>query len=64
MVGILGQSSDISKDVDGKVLPEIKATMKLNRDLPNRQPRKRVVVVGLGMVGIAFMSVIIKIETN
>lgn len=53
-----GQSSSTWNDAEAKMLPEKIAEMKLNGVHPeNTGKRKRVVIVGLGMVGIAFMSV-------
>lgn len=51
-----GQSSSTWNDAEAKKLPEKIAEMKLNGVQPeNTGKRKRVVIVGLGMVGISFM---------
>lgn len=51
-----GQSSSTWQDAEANKLPEKVEKMKLNGELPKgNSNRKRVVVVGLGMVGIAFM---------
>lgn len=42
-------------DAEANKLPEKVEEMKTNGELPKGEGRKRVVVVGLGMVGIAFM---------
>ena len=42
-------------DAEANVLPEKVASMRKAGDLPQNPDRKRIVVVGLGMVGIAFM---------
>lgn len=42
-------------DAEANVLPEKVEKMELNGEIPKNSDRKRVVVVGLGMVGVAFM---------
>jgi nitrite reductase (NAD(P)H) len=42
-------------DPEANKLPEKVEDLKINGELPTGTGRKRVVVVGLGMVGIAFM---------
>jgi nitrite reductase (NAD(P)H) len=70
-----GQSSSTWNDAEASKLPEKVAEMKLNGELKsngdvtnsgvlNGTPRKRVVVVGLGMVGVAFMQVISLSQLN
>ena len=50
-----GQSNSTWNDAEANVLPETAAKMEKNGELPKPANRKRVVIVGLGMVGIAFM---------
>lgn len=61
-----GQSSSTWNDAEASKLPEKVEDMKLNGDMksngdvvdddvPKKTTRKKVVVVGLGMVGVAFM---------
>lgn len=45
-------------DAEANVLPEKIEEMEKKGEIPQTTSRKRVVVVGLGMVGIAFMSVV------
>ena len=42
-------------DVEANKLPETVSKMEEQKELPKDTKRKRIVVVGLGMVGIAFM---------
>jgi nitrite reductase (NAD(P)H) len=42
-------------DAEANKLPEKVAELEANGKLDGAHPRKRIVVVGLGMVGIAFM---------
>ena len=49
-----GQTSSTWNDAEAKKLPEKLAEMELSGNSENLE-RKRIVVVGLGMVGIAFM---------
>ena len=44
-------------DPEANVLPDKVEAMEANDEIPKNTTRKRVVVVGLGMVGIAFKSV-------
>lgn len=44
-------------DAEANQLPEKVAEMERKGEIDDRHPRKRIVVVGLGMVGIAFMLV-------
>lgn len=44
-------------DPEANRLPDKVAEMSTKEELPSSPKRKRVVVVGLGMVGIAFMCV-------
>jgi hypothetical protein len=48
-------SNGVWNDVEANKLPEKVEELKINGELPTGTGRKRVVVVGLGMVGIAFM---------
>ena len=50
-----GQSNSEWNDVEANKLPEKVQEMAINGDLPKSAGRKRLVVVGLGMVGVAFM---------
>jgi nitrite reductase (NAD(P)H) len=52
-----GQSSSTWNDAEAKKLPEKVEEMRINGENfdGNKSERKRLVVVGLGMVGIAFM---------
>jgi nitrite reductase (NAD(P)H) len=49
-------------DVEANKLPETVEEMKINEELPKTEGRKRLVVVGLGMVGVAFMCVPVQVE--
>lgn len=42
-------------DAEANKLPETVSEMEERKELPKNTKRKRIVVVGLGMVGIAFM---------
>ena len=42
-------------DAEANLLPEKVEELKLKGELPKDTKRKRIVVVGLGMVGVAFM---------
>jgi nitrite reductase (NAD(P)H) len=55
MADARGQSSSTWNDAEAKKLPERLSNMNLNGTSSAEVKRKRVVVVGLGMVGIAFM---------
>jgi nitrite reductase (NAD(P)H) len=50
-----GQSSSTWNDAEAKVLPDTFKNLEVHDDGATEPARKRVVVVGLGMVGIAFM---------
>lgn len=50
-----GQSNSEWNDAEANRLPEKVAEMSVNGELPQNSGRKRLVVVGLGMVGVAFM---------
>jgi nitrite reductase (NAD(P)H) len=54
-----GQSSSTWNDAEAKKLPEKVEEMESKGEIPgeDKSARKRLVVVGLGMVGVAFMSV-------
>jgi nitrite reductase (NAD(P)H) len=50
-----GQSNSEWNDAEANKLPEKVEELKINGKLPKGSGRKRLVVVGLGMVGVAFM---------
>ena len=50
-----GQSNSEWNDVEANKLPETVKELEVNGELPKSAGRKRLVVVGLGMVGVAFM---------
>jgi len=50
-----GQSNREWNDPEANVLPETVKTLEKNGEIPSGNGRKRLVVVGLGMVGISFM---------
>lgn len=50
-----GQSNSEWNDAEANKLPEKVEEMAINGELPRTPGRKRLVVVGLGMVGVAFM---------
>jgi nitrite reductase (NAD(P)H) len=50
-----GESSSTLNDAKTKMLPDKVAELRLNGEDLEGSKRKRLVVVGLGMVGIAFM---------
>jgi hypothetical protein len=50
-------SNSAWNDAEANKLPEKVEDLKANGELPTSTGRKRVVVVGLGMVGISFMYV-------
>jgi hypothetical protein len=52
-----GQSSRDWQDPEANKLPETVEKLEANNEIPETTNRKKVVVVGLGMVGIAFMYV-------
>ncbi|KAF2101437.1 nitrite reductase [Rhizodiscina lignyota] len=57
-----GQSNREWNDAEANRLPEKVEEMKLKQELPNGTGRKRIVVVGLGMVGIAFIEKLMKLD--
>ena len=50
-------SNSECNDPEGNQLPEKVTEMQTGNEIPKSPERKRIVVVGLGMVGIAFMCV-------
>lgn len=50
-----GQSNSTWNDAEANKLPEKVEKMEQNDEIPKNGERKRIVVVGLGMVGISFM---------
>jgi hypothetical protein len=66
MAEVSGQNNSTWNDAEAKKLPEKTVNMKLNGVIPVNGTRQKVVVVGLGMVGIAFMygSSVIWLEHN
>lgn len=50
-----GQSNSEWNDPEANKLPEKVEKLEQNGELPKDTKRKRVVVIGLGMVGISFM---------
>lgn len=50
-----GQSNSTWNDAEANVLPEKVQELDDKGELPKPANRKRIVVVGLGMVGISFM---------
>lgn len=59
-----GQSSSEWQDPEANKLPEKVERLEANHEIPNTSNRKKVVVVGLGMVGISFMYVVGMRETQ
>lgn len=63
-----GQSNKEWNDPEANMLPEKVEKLEKNGEIPHDTKRKRLVVVGLGMVGISFMWVSISsiggIETD
>lgn len=64
-----GQSNSVWNDAEANKLPEKIEEMKMKQELPsdtlpNGIGRKRVVVVGLGMVGIAFIEKLMKLDVK
>ena len=51
-------------DVEANVLPEKVSKMEENGEIPKNPERKRIVVVGLGMVGIAFIEKLMKLDVK
>jgi nitrite reductase (NAD(P)H) len=50
-----GQSNSVWNDAEANKLPEKVQELAAKDELPQSPGRKRLVVVGLGMVGVAFM---------
>ncbi|KAF1992544.1 nitrite reductase [Aulographum hederae CBS 113979] len=59
-----GQSNSTWNDAEANKLPEKVEEMKVKDELPKDTKRKRVVVVGLGMVGIAFIEKLMKFDVK
>lgn len=59
-----GQSNREWNDAEANQLPEKVEQMKAKQELPIRTERKRIVVVGLGMVGIAFIEKLMKLDVK
>ena len=55
---------DWSHDTETNKLPAKLDEMEKHQDLPNSISRKRVVIVGLGMVGIAFIEKLLKLDAK
>ncbi|KAF2472991.1 nitrite reductase [Lindgomyces ingoldianus] len=51
-------------NTEANTLPEKVEEMALKEELPKRTERKRIVVVGLGMVGIAFIEKLMKLDVK
>ncbi|KAK4990963.1 hypothetical protein LTR50_002177 [Elasticomyces elasticus] len=51
-------------DAEANVLPEKVAQMEANNEIPKTSDRKRVVVIGLGMVGISFIEKLMKFDVR
>ncbi|CAK1361516.1 Nitrite reductase [NAD(P)H] [Cercospora beticola] len=51
-------------DAEANVLPEKVAEMEAEGEIPNGTARKRIVVVGLGMVGVAFIEKLLKLDVK
>lgn len=51
-------------DAEANVLPEKVAEMDAERKIPHGTVRKRIVVVGLGMVGVAFIEKLLKLDVK
>ena len=51
----INMSNSEWNDAEANVLPEKIEKMEMKGELPKDTKRKRIVVVGLGMVGVAFM---------
>jgi nitrite reductase (NAD(P)H) len=58
------QSNSAWNDGEANVLPEKVAELKEQDEIPLGTRRKRVVVVGLGMVGISFIEKLMKLDVN
>lgn len=59
-----GQSNSTWNDAEANKLPEQVEKMQVNGEVPNHSRRKRVVVIGLGMVGIAFIEKLLKYDVK
>lgn len=59
-----GQSNKEWNDPEANKLPEKVQELKEDGQIPNGTSRKRVVVVGLGMVGIAFIEKLMKLDVK
>ncbi|QDS71005.1 hypothetical protein FKW77_007825 [Venturia effusa] len=57
-------SSSAWNDAEAKKVPEKAEELKTNGELPSGPARKRVVVVGLGMVGISFIEKLLKLDVK
>lgn len=51
-------------DAEANLLPKTVQELKENGDLPDTPGRKRIVVVGLGMVGVAFIEKLMKLDVK
>lgn len=51
-------------DAEANVLPEKVAEMEAEGEIPNGTAKKRIVVVGLGMVGVAFIEKLLKLDVK
>ncbi|EME86727.1 uncharacterized protein MYCFIDRAFT_186832 [Pseudocercospora fijiensis CIRAD86] len=51
-------------DVEANLLPEKVEKMEVTGELPRPAARKRIVVVGLGMVGVAFIEKLLKLDVK
>jgi len=54
-ISLADMSNSEWNDPEANVLPETVDKLEQNGEIPKSTNRKRVVVVGLGMVGVAFM---------
>ncbi|KAL1305359.1 hypothetical protein AAFC00_002254 [Neodothiora populina] len=59
-----GQSNSTWNDAEANKLPEKVDKLEENGELPKPANRKRIVVVGLGMVGISFIEKIMKLDVK
>lgn len=59
-----GQSNSEWNDAEANKLPEKVEEMAINGELPRTPGRKRLVVVGLGMVGVAFIEKVLKLDVK
>ncbi|KAI7529503.1 Nitrite reductase, partial [Hortaea werneckii] len=51
-------------DPEANVLPEKVEEMEERQEIPKTSARKRIVVVGLGMVGVAFIEKLLKLDVK